>query len=90
MLDEDMNITTSETDIYRMLLKNSCTLSNDLLELQQIEYEQCIILAEIDRIDAEKQRLKYLLDLLQSTKSNGRKKSQKHQLKRINSNPKSD
>jgi hypothetical protein len=48
---------------------------NNLLEIQQIEYEQQLIREEINHVDVEKQRLQDLLNILQSTKSkNGRKK----------------
>lgn len=49
-----------------------------LLKIQQIEYEQRLIREEINRVDVEKQRLQDLLNILQSTKPNGRKKKTKH------------
>ncbi|UJR21129.1 hypothetical protein I4U23_024229 [Adineta vaga] len=66
-------------------------LSNAIRELHQIEYEQCLIVDEITRIDAEKQRLQDLLELVRSMKSNVQKKttkSQLRQIKRINSHSK--
>jgi hypothetical protein len=64
-----------ETYKYRIIPQNSCEIPNEILEIQQIEYEQRLIVDQINRIDEEKQRLQDLLNLLQSTKSNNRKKN---------------
>jgi len=78
--DNEMN--SNQNEIIRSNL-------DKLLEIQQIEYEQRLIREEINRVDAEKQRLQDLLNLLQSTKSIGRKKKTKsryHQVKNIDLN----
>lgn len=61
------------TNICRIIPQNSCEISDEILEIQQIEYEQHLLNQEISAIDAEKQRLQDLLNLLRCTKSNDKK-----------------
>jgi hypothetical protein len=87
--DKEMNIIKGTTNKCRIIPQNSSEISDEILEIQQIEYEQRLIIEEINRIDAEKKRLQDLLNLLQSTKSNDRKKNTKkhrRRLQRLDSN----
>ncbi len=90
-LDNEVNPIKTETNKTRILPTNSCEILDELLEIQQIEYEQRLILEEINRIDIEKQRLQNLLNLLQSSKANDRKKPKKSRHRRFqNSDSSSD
>lgn len=51
------------------------SLADDLHEIQQIEYQQSLIADEINRIDAQKQRLQELLLSLRSIPTTRKKKS---------------
>ena len=74
--NEYMATSSSSLDNHINIIVDQDTLDK-LLEIQQIEYEQQLIREEINRVDVEKQRLQDLLTILQSTKSNGRKKKPK-------------
>ncbi len=83
--EEDVNNIHSEANKCRVTSQDYNELSDKILEIRQIEYEQYLLLEEINRVDAEKQRLQDLLNLLKSTKSNDRTKNTKyhhHHLKR--------
>jgi len=91
--DKQMNINKDEINKSRIIPQNSYKISDEILEIQQIEYEQNLINEEINHIDAEKQKLQDLLNLLQSMKSNDRKKQTKqyrHRLQSIDSNSESE
>lgn len=81
--DKQMNINKDEINKSRIIPQNSYKIPDEILEIQQIEYEQHLINEEINRIDAEKQRLQDLLNLLQSMKSNDRKKQTKQYRRRL-------
>jgi len=82
---EDGNNIHSEGNERRVTSQDYDELSDKILEIRQIEYEQYLLVEEMNRVDAEKQRLQDLLNLLKSTKSNERTKNTKyhhHYLKR--------
>jgi hypothetical protein len=79
---KDMNSIKDETNKCRIIAQNSCEIPDEILEIQQIEYEQHLLMEEINRVDAEKQRLQDLLYLVQSMKSNDRKKNTKQACRR--------
>ncbi len=80
-----MNINKDEINKSRIIPQNSYKISDQILEIQQIEYEQHLINEEINHIDAEKQKLQGLLNLLQSMKSNDRKNQTKQYRRRLQS-----
>lgn len=89
MINNSENSSPDNNIHNEVALQNCSELSDKILEIRQIEYEQRLILEEIDSIDAKQQRLQDLLNLLQSTKSTGRNRNTKHphrQFKSINSN----
>lgn len=73
----------NETNKYRIIPQNSSEIPNEILEIQQIEYEQRLIRERINRVDEEKQRLQDLLNLLQSTKSNNKRKNTTHHYRKL-------
>jgi hypothetical protein len=62
------------TNKCRLIASNACQLTDELLEIQQIEYEQGLIIDQIKRVDSQKQQLQELLKRLQSTKTTRKKK----------------
>jgi hypothetical protein len=75
---EDGNNIHSEANKHRVASQDCNELSDKILEIRQIEYEQYLLVEEMNRVDAEKQRLQHLLNLLKSTKSNDRTKNTKY------------
>lgn len=80
--DRDMSVIKDGTNKRKFSQDNSCEISDEVLELRQIEYEQRLLLEQIDFVDAEKQRLLGLLHLIQTAKLNDKKKSTKKHRRR--------
>lgn len=82
-----------ETQYSPPLLQRFKTLCDEINEIQMIEYEQSLILERMIRIDAEKQQLEQLLEIVRSTKTYDKKKTSKSHsrpLKRVQFKPKLD
>ena len=62
------------TNKCRHISTNACKIADELLEIQQIEYEQRLIVEQINRVDLQKQQLQEVLKRLRSTNANRKKK----------------
>ena len=68
-----------------IIATTACRMSDELLEIQQIEYEQCLIEEQIDRVDLQKKQLQELLKQWRSTNRNRKTKVSRHFIRRLQS-----
>ncbi|CAF0821715.1 unnamed protein product [Adineta ricciae] len=77
----------NEQTLHSPTLRQRCEkLCDDIHKIQMIEYEQSLISERMISIDAEKQQLEQLLNILRSSKPNDKKKTPKshpHSSKRL-------
>ncbi|CAF1027349.1 unnamed protein product [Adineta ricciae] len=75
--DLEHHSVNEETPYSPTFLQRYKTLCDDIHHIQMIEYEQSLISERIIRIDAEKQQLEQLLEIIRSSKTNDKKKTSK-------------
>jgi hemerythrin superfamily protein len=84
MVDSDSTIITSEkADKRKLTSEEYLQLKDKLLEIQQINCEERLVYERIKHLNAEKQYLQDLLDILHATDDNDRMKNSRTRQRRL-------